>query len=147
MLLIGGNTQQEVIGMSMLIAFFMMAMLAAIVFTSLGYVKRQPILALFGVAFFFIVGGIAYSQSVSTWDVWYDLMFVSFIFGGLIAMVAFSLERTERATRRAKTAADRAEATRPRTTQEQWDKEQQDANDTYHSTHLPSARRHSKRRN
>ena len=128
--------------MTILIAFFMMAFLAAIIFTVVGYTKHQPILALFGAAFFLIVGGIAYAQSVSQWDVWYDLMFVAFIFGGLIAMVAFSLERTERATRRAKTAADKAAAGKPLTTQEQWNKDQQDADDLYHQTHLP---RHSRK--
>jgi len=100
------DSQQEVSKMTILIAFFMMAFLAAIIFTVVGYAKHQPILALFGAAFFLIVGGIAYAQSVSQWDVWYDLMFVAFIFGGLIAMVAFSLDRTERAARRTKAAAE-----------------------------------------
>ena len=130
--------------MTILIAFFMMAFLAAIIFTVVGYTKHQPILALFGAAFFLIVGGIAYAQSVSQWDVWYDLMFVAFIFGGLIAMVAFSLDRTERAARRTKAAAEKAEKTRPRTTQEQWAMSQQEADDMYQSTHLPRARRKSR---
>ena len=125
--------------MTILIAFFMMAFLAAIIFTVVGYTKHQPILALFGAAFFLIVGGIAYAQSVSQWDVWYDLMFVAFIFGGLIAMVAFSLDRTERTARHAKAAADKAAAAKPLTTQEQWDKQQQDADDAYHQTHLARA--------
>ena len=38
--------------MTILTAFFMMAFLVAIIFTTAGYVKRQPILALFGAAFF-----------------------------------------------------------------------------------------------
>ncbi len=120
----------------------MMAFLAAIIFTVVGYTKHQPVLALFGAAFFLIVGGIAYAQSVSQWDVWYDLMFVAFIFGGLIAMVAFSLDRTERTARRTKAAADKAAAAKPLTTQEQWNKDQQDADDLYHQTHLP---RHSRK--
>jgi hypothetical protein len=133
--------------MDILTAFFIMSMLAAIIFTTAGYVKRQPILALFGAAFFLLVGGIAYTQSTTTWDLWYLLMFVSFLFGGLVAMVAFSLDRTERATRSTKAAAEKAELTRPRTQQEQWDKSQQEADDMYQSTHLPRTNRNRKPRN
>ena len=132
--------------MTILTAFFIMSMLAAIIFTTAGYVKHQPILALFGSAFFLLVGGIAYTQSTSTWDLWYLLMFVAFIFGALVAMVAFSLDRTERTARRTKAAADKAEATRPRTTAELWDKSQQDADEMYQSTHLPRANRHRRRK-
>ena len=128
--------------MIMLAVFFLVATIGAIAFTITGYTKHQPIMALFGAAFFLLIGGIAYTQSTSTWDLWYLLMFVSFIFGALVAMVAFSLERTERATRRAKTAADKAAAGKPLTTQEQWNKDQQDADDLYHQTHLP---RHSRK--
>ena len=128
--------------MIMLVVFFLVAAIGAIAFTITGYTKHQPIMALFGAAFFLLMGGIAYTQSTSTWDLWYLLMFVSFIFGALVAMVAFSLERTERATRRAKAAADKVAAGKPLTTQEQWNKDQQDADDLYHQTHLP---RHSRK--
>ena len=53
------DSQQEISTMTILIAFFMMAFLAAIIFTVVGYTKHQPILALFGAAFFLLVGGIA----------------------------------------------------------------------------------------
>jgi hypothetical protein len=133
--------------MIMLTAFFLIAALGAIAFTIAGYTKRQPILALFGAAFFLIMGGIASSQSISQWDVWYDLMWVSFIFGGLIAMVAFSLDHTERVARRTKAAADKAEKTRPRTTAEQWSINQAEADDMYRQTHLPRANRRRKSSN
>ena len=115
--------------------------LGAIIFTSLGYVKHQPVLAMFGAAFFLIMGGFAYTQSLVQWDVWYSLMFVSFIFGGLVAMVAFSLDRTERKTRSAKAATELAEKRRPRTTSELWSAQQQEVDDLYHQTHLPRANR------
>jgi len=136
----GSKESRDVI----LATLFGVLAIGAIGFTITGYVKHQPILALFGAAFFLMMGGFAVSQTVTQWDVWYDLMFVSFIFGGLVAMVAFSLDRTERAARRTKAAAEKAEKTRPRTTQEQWAMSQQEADDIYQSTHLPRARRKSR---
>ena len=135
----GSKESRDVI----LATLFGVLALGAIVFTIIGYTKHQPILALFGAAFFLIMGGFSYTQSLSQWDIWYDLMFISFIFGGLIAMVAFSLDRTERKARSTKAATEKAEKNRPRTTSEQWSAQQQEADDLYHQTHLPRARRRS----
>ena len=119
--------------------------LAAIAFTIAGYTKHQPTLGLLGAMFFLLTGGFAATQTVTTWDIWYDLMFVGFLIGALIAMISFGMAGSERKATRAKAAAEKAEAARPRTPSETWTKEQQEANDLYHQTHLPRANRGSRK--
>ena len=119
--------------------------LAAIAFTIAGYTKHQPTLGLLGAMFFLFTGGFAATQTVTTWDIWYDLMFVGFVIGGLIAMISFGMAGSERKAKRVKAAADKAEATRPRTQQERGTKTNRKLTTFIMQTHLPRANRHHKK--